>query len=96
MSSSPTFVGQSRTPVALVSSRRPNSSVEAATLDGVGKTPSPVDGTTNNAVSKTRDIVNYILQEGEMVNDDIRYSPLILSAEDQATLDKENAEDEAQ
>ena len=40
--------------------------------------------------------VNYILQEGEMVDDNIRYSPLILSADDQATFDKENAQDEAQ
>ena len=31
-----------------------------------------------------------------MVDDNIRYSPLILSAEDQATFDKENAQDEAQ
>ena len=51
-------------------------------------------GTPVPLVSMARVITNFILEGGDMVNDTIRYDPPILSTEDQAAFDKENAEDE--
>ena len=65
MSLSLAFVGQSGTPVPLVFSRLPDSSLEAAKLDGVGKTPSPVVGTTNVDIIAAA-ITDHMLEQGDM------------------------------